>query len=338
VDVVRIVAGSCTFCRGKPLHRSGHGRLAAGSHGRHGRQQIVRQTAGGHEEQGRQDSHRESAANAPDKSSGKGGEKTTDNAAGKGNTEKSADKGGADADKRKSLTPAEAAAQAAAQVAAQADHGPPDAAIWVKGRLNDNPDRIELSLGDYVILGLNESLQSYLKKDEKVTNKLGLYINDLFFKDIPPLGVPGRVNAVMFHLKRTDDNRDSWSVLFSRKSFTVGHRQEACAHDGNDGITLTAGYPDGTKVADITSACIEYFPDKLAAMGLLLLAAAIGVATVWLARNSSMIRDIGIPPANKLGTYSLARFQMALWFVTIVFGLLWAYASPAISRRFLMAP
>jgi hypothetical protein len=39
-----------------------------------------------------------------------------------------------------------------------------------------------------------------------------------------------------------------------------------------------------------------------------------------------MIRDVGFPPSGKLAPYSLARFQMALWFVTIVFGVLFVHA------------
>lgn len=259
------------------------------------------------------------ALGGPDKPEGK----VADKAGGADKSpDKGADKGSAGVEKQKGLTPAETAAAAATKA-----HGPADAAIWVKGpdRSNDKPDRIEFALGDYVILGLKDSLESYTK-DDKVNNKFGLYINDLYFKDIPALAVPGRDKAVMFHLKRTDDNRDSWSVLFSRKRFSLGSRSDSCVNDQIDGVILAAGYPDGSKVSDAASACLEYFPDKLAATGLLLLAAAIGISTLYLSLKSSMIRDVGIPPAGKLGTYSLARFQMALWFVTIVFGFLWAYA------------
>jgi len=43
----------------------------------------------------------------------------------------------------------------------------------------------------------------------------------------------------MFQLKRNDDNRDAWSVLFGRKSFFFGTRQ-------NDEIALTIGLQDGS--------------------------------------------------------------------------------------------
>ena len=37
--------------------------------------------------------------------------------------------------------------------------------------------------------------------------------------------MPEHPNWVMFQLKRNDENRDAWSVLFGRKSFFFGTRQ-----------------------------------------------------------------------------------------------------------------
>lgn len=39
-----------------------------------------------------------------------------------------------------------------------------------------------------------------------------------------------------------------------------------------------------------------------------------------------MLRDTGEPPSGGKRAYSLARFQMALWFVTVVFAFAFAYA------------
>jgi hypothetical protein len=173
---------------------------------------------------------------------------------------------------------------------------------------------------------LYDSLQDTLKK-EKPSEKLGLYIDDQYFKDIPAQAV-STSKAVMFHLKRTDVNRDTWSVLYGRKTFNLAFRRdtEPCKAGVRDAVALVAGYPDGTTVGPVSYACLEYFPDMLAAAGLLVLAAALLVATIWFSMNSPLIRDMGIPPPGKLAPYSLARFQMALWFVTIVCGLLWIYA------------
>ena len=222
----------------------------------------------------------------------------------------------------------------AAQAALVTDSGAPDDSIWVKGRIADGSSgrtrsgiggRTEVALGDYVILKLNEPLRGLLDK-ERVGYKLGLYINDLYFKDIAPVAVPGRGDTAMFRLALTDNNREQWSVLFSRKGFRLGRAQASCDRDPNDGITLAVGFPDGVLTSPLSSACLEYFPDRWTATGLILLAVAIAIGTLWLSLKSSMIRDGGIPPPGKLAPYSLARFQMALWFVTIVFGVLFVFA------------
>lgn len=114
------------------------------------------------------------------------------------------------------------------QAATEADNGAPDEPLWVKGRMNDRRNsRTEVSLGDYMILKLNAPLPDLLK-DEKASNRLGLFVNDLYFKDLAPLAVPGREKAAMFHLVRTDGNREQWGVLFSRKQFLRGNPNVGC--------------------------------------------------------------------------------------------------------------
>src|SRR5260370_27993777 len=58
-------------------------------------------------------------------------------------------------------------------------------------------------------------------------------------KGLEPMPMPEHPNWVMFQLKRNDDNREAWSVLFGRKSFFFGTRQ-------NDEIALTIGLQDGS--------------------------------------------------------------------------------------------
>lgn len=74
------------------------------------------------------------------------------------------------------------------------------------------------------------------------------------------------------------------------------------------------------------AACLEYFPNKWSAAGLMALAITLLIGTARLSLKTSMIRDVGIPPPDTLAPYSLARFQMALWFVTVIFAVLFAYA------------
>ena len=211
-----------------------------------------------------------------------------------------------------------------AQAASAADNGAPSHDIWVKGRSTEVDTQHEVSLGDYVILKLNDNFSTYLKTD-RVGHKIGLYINDLYFKDLPAAPVVGREKAVMFHLVRTDNNRESWSVLFAKKSFSL-KRNMSCSEDPNNVIRLTVGYDDGTQVGPNVDACLEYFPNGWPALMLLLGAVILIFVTLFLAFNSSMLRDPGFPLSGKRTTWSLARFQMALWFVTVVCGVLFTYA------------
>ena len=210
------------------------------------------------------------------------------------------------------------------QAASAADNGAPDHDIWVKGRSTEGDTQHEVSLGDYVVLKLNDKFCTYLKTD-RVGHKIGLYINDLYFKDLPAAAVVGRENAVMFHLARTDNNRESWSVLFARKSFSL-KRNMTCSEDPNNVIRLTVGYDDGTQVGPNVDACLEYFPNGWPAVSLLLGAAVLMCVTLYLAFSTSMLRDPGFPLSGRKTTWSLARFQMALWFVTVVCGVLFTYA------------
>ena len=211
------------------------------------------------------------------------------------------------------------------RAATTADNGAPDDPIWVKGRMQGRKNgRTELSLGNYVILTMDEELPKLLAK-EKPGHRLGLYINDMFFKDLEPLPVPGRANAAMFHVVRTEANQELWSVLFTRKGWG-GNVDQICEKDDKDGITLTVGYQDGSQVAPSSWACLEYFPSYWQAAGLALMAVVLLAFTVVKARTTSMIRDIGFSPPGTLPPFSLARSQMALWFITVVCGILFCYA------------
>lgn len=210
------------------------------------------------------------------------------------------------------------------------DDGTPNAPLWVKGKMcpEGTSARIELSVGDYIILSTTETLEDLLKKNT-TGHHLGLYFNDLFFKDLPPLPVPGRPNAAMFHLVRTDVNKDQWSALFAHKGLSWIHTKNdsTCDADPKDGVTVTAGYTDGGEVSPRSNwACLEYFPNPWAAAGLAFMALVLLVFTWWKSKTTSIIRDIGITPSGTLPPYSLARFQMALWFVTVICAILFCYA------------
>src|SRR5258708_65380 len=180
-------------------------------------------------------------------------------------------------------------------------------------------DQTEVALGKFVILKLDTPLEVILKQ-QTPTNKLGLFINDLFMKGLEPMPMPEHPNRVMFQLKRNDDNRDAWSVLFGRKSFFFGTRQ-------SDEIALTIGLQDGSWGAKNPQILyLEYLPDWRSWL-VLPISFLVAVITIVVGVKGSMLRDSGDPRSDgKKGTYSLGRIQMAVWFVTVVFAFLFAYA------------
>jgi hypothetical protein len=208
------------------------------------------------------------------------------------------------------------------QAAIDADIGGSNEDFWVKGRSKRGEKRHEVSLGEFVVIRLEQEF----RKNDGVGKQMGLYINDLYFKDLPPMPVPGRQNAVMFQLKRTDRNRDLWSLLYANKSFQQGPKPETCINDDNDRIYVTAGLEDGTQIGPAAIACLEYFPNGwstwLPTTSAVLLIAAI----LLLAWKTSMLRDPGVPPDGKKTPWSLARCQMTLWFITVISSVLFAYA------------
>jgi hypothetical protein len=180
----------------------------------------------------------------------------------------------------------------------------------------------EVHLGDFVVLTFDQPWAKILNQQKPPnTNKIGLYINDLFMKGLEPMGMPDQPNSVMFQLKRNDDNRPAWSVFFGRKSsISTGSRED-------ETLKLTVGLQDGSWAArDPQPLYLEYLPDWRA-KALLPIPFLLAVLTLVMGIKSSMLRDSGDPRTDgKLGTYSLGRCQMALWFVTVVFAYLFNYA------------
>lgn len=140
----------------------------------------------------------------------------------------------------------------------------------------------------------------------------------LFIDGYPVRGVKPdrRGDQLAFHLLRADapDARETWAEIvhgiggFSRMmSLGIGLP---------DGRILTWGPP--IEFAIIPS-------DTRAILGLMLLLVAV-VALVVLARRTNILRDPGIPAADTTRrSFSLARSQMALWFVVILLSYLYLW-------------
>ena len=179
----------------------------------------------------------------------------------------------------------------------------------------DAPDSKQFALGNTIVVTLDDA--ALLKKGTP-TNPMGLFLDGSFMNGIDALPVPNAPNALQFHLQYTAANQDAWSQLFGRKMRTFGVDEK---------VLITVGLKDGSSVAeDPYSLTLKFLPDGWAKL-LLGLSMALAAATWMLGRHSSMLRDSGAPRTDgRLGTYSLGRTQMALWFVTIVFAFLFIYA------------
>lgn len=182
-----------------------------------------------------------------------------------------------------------------------------------------NSDRkIDVSLGDYVTVQTTKQLCEYLaEQKDRTTNKLGLFLNKHFLKDVEPEAYPGDPKRTMFHLRRTINNQDVWSIPFGNKGF----KKEG----DNDVVTLAAGFEGGNLVSDSLPASLEYFPNYLSAIPLAV-SLFIIFSVLLLANKTSLLRDQGIPPPGCKTPWSLGRVQMAFWTVSVVSAVLFIYA------------
>ncbi len=194
----------------------------------------------------------------------------------------------------------------------------------------------EFALGKSVVFTLDKDPRTSLPTGKN----LGLFLNQLLIKGLPQQWVPKDPKFVdglkpepdtavflRFQLKQTKDNQDAWSLLLGRKGLSP-HRTQKCDCGDDEKTTFTLGLEDGSWFAASTPQikCLEFFPTRWIAVTVFLVFGLITLATIVLGFKSSMLRDSGDPRTDgKLGTFSLGRCQMALWFVTVVLASLFIY-------------
>ena len=176
-----------------------------------------------------------------------------------------------------------------------------------------NCKRYEIGLNDNLIV-IVENLKDW--PDALVKNpKIIPYINGIAIKGNYPIGVEPKNNKITFVLKRhqdaTNDNRDAWAMLLRRPDIT----------DHTRPVEVSVGTEDGKSVLPIKSSEkleLIVLPHWWWVLGLLLV--VIAVALVYLAITSNILRDSDLEPFHEgdRKPYSLARTQMAVWFVLIL--------------------
>ncbi|HEY6923980.1 MAG TPA: hypothetical protein VI653_10955 [Steroidobacteraceae bacterium] len=189
-------------------------------------------------------------------------------------------------------------------------------------------------------LALNDKLA--IELDRVPAHPAGQYVLFLNDTEVPGLGPANYVTlengrrALVFKLVRNSDNSAFWKELLgSPKHFMIpltvalGERPEPCLSAQpckTPEITIRGVNPD-------KPAAVEFNLISWAWLGIACLAVVAVTAMVWgHARISTTLRDNLVPqlPANQQ-PYSLARWQMAFWFVLIfasfifLYVLLWDY-------------
>jgi hypothetical protein len=178
-------------------------------------------------------------------------------------------------------------------------------------------------------------------------DKYVLFLNGSELKDIgtptyrafTPTGENDETHALVFKLKRTPNNKDFWSGLMGSPRDRVREVAVSLAVKGNDGKTQAPTIV-GEKLPNKIKATDQQQPSTFDFQvwtwiwsGIAAGAVGLVIFLVWgHARRSTTLRDNlvpQLPPGQQ--PYSLARWQMAFWFVLIfssfifLYLLLWDY-------------
>jgi hypothetical protein len=179
----------------------------------------------------------------------------------------------------------------------------------------------QAGLGDIIELQV-EGFPQWIAANKVDPNTIALFIDSKSIKGLPVQVHEGRIRV---RLATTKESQDVWDDLLDRPTF---------AREVEIGI----GRAEGEPVAS-TSLELVIIPRRLFAISLFIVAAAFGVF-VWLAMTTSIIRDPNTAVTDpKLKTYSLGKFQMAVWYFLVLAAFLFIWtikgSPPTISDQVL---
>ncbi len=157
-----------------------------------------------------------------------------------------------------------------------------------------------VGLGDRLTLTV-EGLASLLARVDDDCKKLLLYLDGLAIDGSPPVSCDRTNGELRFVLGRTQGSDVAWHTLLGKPT---SFRRE---------VTASVGTAGGFAVPSNVKIRLEVLPVLEFYLFLLVLLAAV-VAFFLLARKSSILRDPNALAGSGPRPYSLARFQMAVWF------------------------
>ncbi len=168
-------------------------------------------------------------------------------------------------------------------------------------------DLLQAGLGDRLVIAV-KNLQSLLEASKAGNKPIVLYMDDIPMKGIPADPINTNTGTLTFQLTRCQENSSAWRRLLGRPdqfvrptSLSVGLDDEyPIPVQGSKRFELIIIRPLGFWF------CSALFVGIIAAL-------------LLLARNSGMLRFPGPKlEGGRLRPYSLARAQMAFWFVLVV--------------------
>jgi hypothetical protein len=177
-----------------------------------------------------------------------------------------------------------------------------------------NPERTAY-LGDWVTLYICHQ-DAFVLEAAKEQKSVTLFINGVD-TGVGPQKSDAVAGTMTFPLDRNDKNKAVWAPFLYNPIF-----------DRREEMAISAGLHGEAPLPRLATSNLRIIFDKLYLVGLMwlwvLLIFAIVVVTIIYARNSDMLRD-GPKVGDVRQTYSLARVQMAWWFVLVVvaFVIIW---------------
>jgi hypothetical protein len=182
-----------------------------------------------------------------------------------------------------------------------------DAAVAGVETPKENPER-EAYLGDWVKIWVCH-LDAFRLEADKEQKDVTLFVNGVD-TGVRADKVDLNEGSMTFPLDRNEKNKALWAPLLYNPIF-----------QRDENIFLSVGRTGDTPLPRLPQANMHITFDKIYIDGWswlwLFFLAGVVVACVLYARNSDMLRD-GPRINDKLQTYSLARVQMAWWFVLVV--------------------
>jgi hypothetical protein len=180
----------------------------------------------------------------------------------------------------------------------------PDSIPAVIGCSSDwNGHRDSIKTGANLTLRV-DGLAALLGEAKSPNERLILFLDDMPLKGLYPSAVSRLDGNLSFHLIHTDQAKSTWNLL------------QQIGTPSRD-VTISIGWEDGYPIRSTVHMTLVLYSIPALICSIVLLVLLV-VVLLRLASRTDILRDPGpTPPGSLQKTFSLARFQMAWWFVLV---------------------